>query len=93
MFNKRYSYIIALRNNTNAVSDPSSNYRLSSGQVRGQNMDLAFETVLQKEGVTLERDNSWSMRVAMDYFRNGQRVGVYLSPVADDAEKKEQPND
>ena len=84
MTDKRYFYVIALRGNTNAVSDPESNYRLASGQVRGVDMETGFNLVLQKEGITLERDSNWTMRNAMEYYRNGQRVSVYISPMSDD---------
>ena len=89
---KRYFYVIALRNNSNAVTDPDSNYRLSSGQVRGSNMDSALDIVLTKEGITLEKDPQWTMRVALEFYRKGQRVSVYLSPVAYDLRLLEKNN-
>jgi hypothetical protein len=82
---KRYFYIIALRNNTNAVSDTESNYRLASGQIRAETMDSAFDVTCCKESVELEVNPLWIMRTALDYYRNGQRVSVYITPMADDA--------
>lgn len=80
---KRYSYVIALRGNTNAVSNESSNYRVSSGQVRASTMDEALEKVKTLEGVVIER-NPLFRRPCFDYYREGNRVSVYVSPVVDD---------
>jgi hypothetical protein len=82
---KRYFYVIALRNNSNAISDKESNYRLASGQVRAETMDSAFDVTCRKESVQLEVNPLWTMRTALDYYRNGQRVSVYITPMSDDA--------
>jgi hypothetical protein len=82
---KRYFYVIALRNNPNAVGDTESNYRLASGQIRAETMDLAFDVTCRKEGVQLGVNPLWTMRTVYDYYRNGQRVSVYITPMADDA--------
>ena len=82
----RYFYVIALRNNPNAISDTESNYRLASGQVRSESMDSAFDTVCRKESVQSEVNPLWTMRTVYDYYRAGQRVSVYITPMADDRE-------
>jgi len=86
---KRYFYVIALRNNTNAVSDCNSNYRLASGQVRAKTLDDAFCTACKLESVTLAVDARYT-RPCLEYFRNGQRVSLYVTPMPDDqTENKE----
>lgn len=80
---KRYFYIIALRNNSNAVA-PDSSYRLASGQVRAESLDSAYSVACDKHGVTLERDPSWTMRVVRESYMDGQRVSVYVTPMVDD---------
>ena len=87
---KRYFYVIALRNNTNAVSDSNSNYRLASGQVRAETLDEAFHTACKLESVSLAVDDRYTFRDYPEYFRKGQRVSLYVTPMADDqTENKE----
>jgi|TARA_R110000851_G_C12856018_1_gene543360 hypothetical protein len=85
----RYSYVVGLRNNSNAVTNPDSNYRLASGQVRADSMDLAFDAACKRESVQVDVDPLWTMRTVRDYYRNGQRVAVYIAPIADDREAAE----
>jgi len=87
---KRYFYVIALRNNSNAVSDCNSNYRLASGQVRAETLDDAFSAACKLESVSLAVDDRYTFRPQLEYFRKGQRVSLYVTPMADDqTEKKE----
>ena len=82
---KRYFYVIALRNNSNAVSDCDSNYRLASGQVRAETLDDAFFVACKRESVSLAVDSRY-----LEYFRKGQRVSLYVTPMPDDqTENKE----
>ena len=85
---KRYFYVIALRNNSNAVSDPNSNYRLASGQVRAETMDAALTRVKKMENVERKRDTRYSLRNYMEHFIGDNRVSVYVSPMADDETTK-----
>ena len=87
---KRYFYVIALRNNSNAVSDCNSNYRLASGQVRAETLDDAFSAACKLESVSLAVDDRCTFRPKLEYFRKGQRVSLYVTPMADDqTENKE----
>jgi hypothetical protein len=89
MTTKRYFYVIALRNNSNAVNDEDSNYRLASGQVRAETMDSAFFEACRKESVQSEVNPLWTLRIVYDYYRKGQMVSVYISPMADDQQNNE----
>lgn len=79
---KRFFYIITARNNTRI--EPDSPYRVASGQIRASDMESALAITMARESITRERNPSWTMRVVHDLYRQGQRVGVYISPVADD---------
>jgi len=81
---KRYFYVIALRNNSNAVSDCNSNYRLASGQVRADTLDDAFSAACKLESVSLAVDDRYTFKPRLDYFRKGQRVSLYVTPMSDD---------
>jgi len=43
-------------------------------------------------GITLEKDPRWTLRVALEFYRKGQRVSVYLSTLADDLKLLEKNN-
>jgi hypothetical protein len=81
---KRFHYIITARNSTRI--DKDSPYRIASAQIRANDMDHALEVAMQSEGITRERNPMWTQRVVFDLYRQGKRVGVYITPVADDME-------
>ena len=82
--NKRFHYVITARN-SNRV-DEGSPYIVASAQIRARDMNHALEVAMQAEGITRERNPMWNMRVVFDLYRQGKRVGVYITPVADDME-------
>jgi hypothetical protein len=81
---KRFHYIITARNN--ARIEEGSPYRIASAQIRANDMDHALKVAMQREGITRERNPMWTQRVVFDLYRQGKRVGVYITPVADDME-------
>ena len=81
---KRFHYIVTARNST--CIEEGSNYRIASAQVRARDMDHALKVAMQKESITRERNPMWAMRVVFDLYRQGKRVGLFVSPVADDME-------
>ena len=83
---KRFHYIVTTRNSTRI--DRDSPYRIASNQIRARNMDHALQVAMEKEAITRERNPHWTQKVVFDLYRNGQRVGLYISPVADDMTKE-----
>ncbi|NRA42965.1 MAG: hypothetical protein HRU21_11760 [Pseudomonadales bacterium] len=47
-------------------------------------MDHALQVAMEKESITRERNPCWTQKVVFDLYRQGKRVGLYISPVADD---------
>ena len=81
---KRFHYIVTARNSTRI--DEGSPYRIASGQVSANGMDHALQVAMQSESITRERDPMWTQQLAFDLYRQGKRVGLFISPVADDME-------
>jgi hypothetical protein len=82
---KRFHYIVTARNSASGIEEGSP-YRIASAQIRAKSMDHALEVAMQSEGITRERNPMWTQRVAFDLYRQGKRVGVYITPVVDDME-------
>ena len=81
---KRFHYIITARNSSRI--DEGSPYRLASAQIRARDMEHALEVAMRVEGITRERNPMWTQKVVFDLYRQGKRVGVYITPAADDME-------
>lgn len=78
---KRFFYILTSRGNSRIEND--SPYKVATGQVRANDMNHALAVTLARENITKEQNTLWEKPV-FDFYRQGERVGVYISPVADD---------
>ena len=83
---RRFYYIVTARNSTRI--DEESPYRIASNQIRARDMDHALQVAMEKESITRERNPCWTQKVVFDLYRQGKRVGLYISPVADDMTKE-----
>ena len=81
---KRFHYIVT--NHSSTRIDEDSPFRVASAQIRAKNMDHALEIVIQSESITREIDPRFKMKDSFELYRQGKRVGVYISPIADDME-------
>ncbi len=81
---KRFHYIVTARNNTRI--EEGSPYRIASAQIRAKDMNHALEVAMRVEGITRERNPMWTQRVVFDLYRQGKRVGLFVSPVVEDME-------
>ena len=85
---KRYFFIIT--RNASTRIDEDSNFRIASGQVRAESLDQAFQRVLMNEGIAVRDMGSKQSATGFvtspshEFIRDGKKVGVYLSPCADD---------
>lgn len=81
---KRFHYIVTQRNSTRI--DEASPYRIASAQIRARDMNHALEVAMISARITRERNPLWKLREVYDLYRDGKRVGLFISPVADDME-------
>ena len=78
----RYFYIITSSNSTRI--DEGSPYRLASAQIHAESMDKALQLTIEREGILLETRCSSDGRKFSQFTRKDKRVGIYISPVAEE---------
>ena len=81
---KRFHYIVTAHNSTRI--DEGSPYRIASAQIRAKDMNHALERTMRIENIIVKQNLNFTLNKFHDFYRNGRRVGVYISPVADDME-------
>ena len=81
---KRFHYIITAMNSTRI--DEGSSFRIASDQIRARDMNHALERTMKIENIIVKQNPNMTLCKFHAFYRNDRRVGVFISPEADDME-------
>lgn len=81
---KRFHYIITSGNSTRI--DEGSPYRIATAQIRAKDMNHALERTMKIENIIVRQNPNFTQNRFHEFYRDDRRVGVFISPVADDME-------